>query len=163
MITSTQIKEKLPERFWSKINFGEPNECWVWRGYLDRKGYGRFKVADKVQPCAHRQMYIYLFGELNKNLHVCHNCPNGDNPSCINPNHLWAGTYLENIHDRDKKERQARQPGVLNGRAKLNDAEVLEIRRLLMNGMQGKVAASIFSISERVVSKIKNRQLWTHI
>lgn len=87
--------EVSTERFWN----GTP--CWEWSAKRNEDGYGWFRLAGQAQG-AHRAAYKLLIGEPGK-LHVLHRC---DNPPCVNPAHLWLGTNLDNIHDRDAKGRQ---------------------------------------------------------
>ena len=71
--------------------------CWEWTGLKYPSGYGRF-----CKKYAHRFSYEIHKGEIYNNLKVCHSC---DNPSCVNPEHLWLGTQKDNVQDRDKKGR----------------------------------------------------------
>lgn len=96
------------KRFGSKVNFvylddGEPDweSCWTWKDYLDKDGYGQFFVNKKCFK-AHRFAYLVEKGDIPKGLLVCHSC---DNPSCVNPNHLWVGTDQDNIDDKCNKDR----------------------------------------------------------
>jgi hypothetical protein len=80
----------------------EPNTgCWLWLGApVDWKGYGRF-YRDGAAVLAHRAAWGLFRGE-PADLRVLHKC---DNPACVNPDHLFLGTQLDNIRDRDAKGR----------------------------------------------------------
>ena len=68
---------------------------------IGRDGYGVKNVKGKSVR-AHRWAYEQAFGPIPKDLHICHHC---DNPSCINPNHLYAGTRKQNMADKIKRNR----------------------------------------------------------
>lgn len=85
------------ERFFDKVRFS--NSCWEWMGHKS-KGYGMFWINGRMRH-AHRLSYSYFVRNPGK-LHVCHHC---DNPSCINPKHLFAGTHTDNMKDMCKKGR----------------------------------------------------------
>ena len=74
--------------------------CWEWRPLWVRKGYGQFTIGKKVFG-AHRVSYEMFKGPIPENMFVCHAC---DNPSCVNPDHLWVGTNAENQQDRFLKK-----------------------------------------------------------
>ncbi len=106
----------ISERFWKKVNKDGPTmphmttPCWVWMGYTDRKGYGRFSLtADKSTP-AHRFSYELHNGPIPIGMFSCHHC---DNPPCCRPDHLFAGTQLDNEADKAAKGRQPK--GERNG------------------------------------------------
>lgn len=100
---------------------------------------------------AHRASYIIHLGEIADDMEVCHSC---DNRPCVNPDHLFAGTHLENIQDAAKKERMSN---------KLTAAEVREIRRLCAGGTKQRAVAAMYSTSPANVSKIIKRQAWAHV
>jgi hypothetical protein len=80
--------------------------CWEWANRKDRDGYGRithkwYKVHGKSG--AHQLSYIAHTGVIPTGMLVCHTC---DNPSCINPTHLFLGTPQDNMDDKKKKGRQ---------------------------------------------------------
>lgn len=83
-------------RFWSKVD--KTSDCWVWIGAKHPTGYGAFGIGQVVHY-AHRLSWELVNGPIPDGLFVCHNCPNGDNPSCVNPAHLFLGTQVDNMQD----------------------------------------------------------------
>jgi DNA invertase Pin-like site-specific DNA recombinase len=79
---------------------------------------------------------------------VLHSC---DNPPCCNPHHLRSGTQLENVQDMHAKGRARKAKGLENGRAKLSDKQVAEIRYLRGEGIGPTELAKQFGISRYYV------------
>jgi hypothetical protein len=86
----------------------KPNSgCWLWSGSLDRKGYGQIRVPGGVLRCA-THVALELAGRaLPAGMIACHRC---DNPSCVNPDHLFHGTHKDNTHDMMRKGRHSPPP-----------------------------------------------------
>lgn len=105
----------------------EPNSgCWLFLGSVTKEGYGRFDS----RVLAHRTAYECVHGPIPRGMRVCHRC---DTPSCVNPDHLFAGTPLDNMVDMVQKGRQRNQadvkPHLVNGRC--HKGHVLEPRNAI--------------------------------
>lgn len=135
------------------------DDCIEFKGYKDKKGYGR-KYSDGKKRFAHRLAYCKAknidIKEID-GLVVMHTC---DNPPCVNPQHLRLGTHQDNMDDRNNKKRQAK--GLANAGAKLTESQVLEIR-LLVKFKAKKDVAKIFGISSEQVRRIALRKKWAHL
>lgn len=98
MRTLNYIKVRPPmERFMNKVM--KTNTCWIWLGATSH-GYGRFREVNTT-VLAHRWMYEQIHGSIGS-LFCCHSC---DNPSCVNPNHMFIGTPKDNMIDKANKGR----------------------------------------------------------
>lgn len=153
---SEALEGDIRRRFWDNVDVRRPNECWPWTGYTDRDGYGRMSVSGRKRQ-AHRIAYRLKYRD--RPPVVMHRC---DNPPCCNPLHLKGGTQGENVRDKVRKDRQAK--GSANGRAKLTEDQVVEIKRLLRAGdiSQAEIART-FRISKSVIRDIRRGRTWRHV
>lgn len=103
------IKTTILYRFISKYKIVE-NGCWQWQAGLTKDKYGAFKVNGATIG-AHRLSYILYIGEIPDSMYICHKC---DNPSCVNPFHLFLGTPNDNIQDMITKGRNYGGNGAIN-------------------------------------------------
>ena len=85
------------ERIDARYDKPSEDECWIWTGYLNPKGYGRApagKVSDKAKSIlTHRAMYELYVGQIPLDLTIDHLCRN---TACGNPKHLRILTVSEN-------------------------------------------------------------------
>lgn len=107
--------------FRSMVNF-QKDGCWEWLGLKNGQGYGCIQLISGLK--AHRLAFVLFNGVDPKNL-VCHKC---DNPGCVNPDHLFEGSHLDNKRDSVLKNRHTQPKGELNIKAKLTEADVRAIR-----------------------------------
>ena len=78
------------QQFWRKVDKSE--ECWIWTGYRDGRGYGSFRTAGHT--LAHRFAYELLIGPIPLGMELDHLCRT---PACVNPSHLQPVTHAENV------------------------------------------------------------------
>lgn len=144
----------VQERF--EARFVKGDDCWEWAAHKDRKGYGTFEFAGRTQK-AHRVAHQLYVGKIPDGLCVCHHC---DNPGCVRPDHLFLGTIADNNRDCENKGRGvgkgrgAHLFGEKNGRAKLSEAQVIEIRARHGDGVRNVVLAKKFGVARPTISQI---------
>ena len=153
---------KLEDRFAENVE--RSDGCWTWKGGKSPRGYGKIEVCGRSLR-AHRLAYELFVGPIPTGLMVCHTC---DNPSCVRPDHLFAGTGQENTDDKVRKGRQARGEahyartspeklarGDRHGLVKLSDAQVREIRDQF-TGARGQIIgfARSYGVSRDLIHKV---------
>lgn len=157
-----KITPSPEERFWSKVDkSGGENTCWIWIGSKLGRGYGMFGISPKKIVRAHRYSYELNTGEIPDNLFVLHHC---DNPSCVNPKHLWLGTNDDNMKDMASKHRSSDNKGEKNPNRKLTSENVLWIReRYSQAGITYKKLGDMFGVTKETIHHIIRRIIWKHI
>lgn len=149
-----KMKPQHIVRFWRKIRKTE-NGCWEWQGSRWDNGYGRFMVGKKRRK-THRIAFLLENGFLPADGVICHKC---DNPPCCNPDHLWAGSNLDNTNDMIIKERQTH--GERNGRSILTDETVKFIRDNPVRGREAnKRLADIYGCSINSIYNARKGTTW---
>jgi len=123
MRLSEMVTRENIEKF---IVVTQPAGCWEWVGGHRGPGY-----AGVGKEYGHRFVYELFNGPIPDGLWCLHKC---DNPLCVNPEHLYAGTASDNARDRVERGRH---------HGPLPDADVIELRRLFGEG------ESIPSLSKR--------------
>lgn len=156
--------EVLVRRFWSHVNVGAEDECWEWIG--GARDYKNFGLPRSGTVLAHRfSKSIELCFPVSDSDCVLHAC---DNPPCVNPNHLFLGSRLDNAQDAVAKGRWPKN----RGRAKLTEEVVREIRRLyaipkypgFVEKMYSTIRlAKMFNVSSQNISCIINYQSWKDV
>ncbi len=154
--------EVAQEKFWEKAKKGKPDECWEWQGSISIYGYGNcsFYVSEgvRVREQAHRVAYFLQFGMYAGDLCVCHKC---DNKLCVNPNHFFLGTHLDNMQDRHTKQRDPR--GESNGQAILTESQVRWIKEARGKRMRLRAIAEHVGMSIQTICDITKGRSWKHI
>lgn len=146
------------QRFWSYVSKGDG--CWEWTGSLTDRGYGQFRGPCKSRR-AHVASFMLHFGEVPSGMIVCHRC---DNPRCVRPDHLYAGTHADNAHDRENRGRSNHvstpMPGDANPAAKLDWETVRAIRRDRKAGRSLRQIAAVFGVCVSQVRNIVAGKCW---
>lgn len=159
-VQDVNILQEEP-RFWSKVDMrANVDLCWEWSSAKDLDGYGLFQISGKTKR-AHRLSYFlhYKVDPIKKL--ICHTC---DNPSCVNPFHLFAGSPKDNTKDCILKNRRNTQKGEDSGGAKLSESQVREIFYLYQNKKANQEELSkMFGVSAKNISKIITGSRWKHL
>lgn len=156
-IVIKQAPEPIAARF-SRFYSAKPNGCWEWIGYLDKRGYGQFRLDKDKNRSAHRVSWELAFGPIPEGFCVLHKC---DNAACVYPGHLFLGTQLDNIADRDIKGRTAK--GSKCALSKLVEVQVHRIKNKLTNNESYRAIAEEFCISTNTVRDIDSKKTWKHV
>lgn len=132
--------------------------CWIWVGARKPSGYGNFYLNGRYLG-SHQAAYLLHIGPIAGGLYVCHRC---DNPSCVNPEHLFLGTPSENQADMAVKGRAVgiREGGERHPNSKLTKEAVALIREKRKEGALLKELAAEFGVSESNISVICSSKGW---
>ncbi|NJM61343.1 MAG: hypothetical protein HC849_15905 [Oscillatoriales cyanobacterium RU_3_3] len=163
--------------------------CINWRGSKLKNGYGRKWLDGKTVLVHRLVLESKITGFLDSGYFACHTCDNPkgkqatvtravlaeklgyeipiymdachtcDNPSCINPEHLWAGTRTQNLLDASKKGRTQGKSHPLSN-AKLDREKVREIRQRLAAGERMKDLAKEYGVGWGAIHNIKYHVTW---
>lgn len=153
-------------RFALKVNKDGPiqfhcrdiGQCWIWTGGIQPdKGYGWF-YANCEAESSHRVAWQIENGEIPDGLYVLHKC---DNPPCCNPSHLFLGTGADNMADKVKKGRC--QKGSQQSQAKLTEADIPGIRKLLRTGATPSWISRLFEVTSAAIGNIRDGKRWRHV
>jgi hypothetical protein len=142
MPASRPIQERLLDKVAKKRS-----GCWEWTGAKVTGGYGQIGLGPGLgMSLVHRVSYKLFKGEIPRGMLVLHKC---DNPSCVNPDHLFVGTHADNMKDMEKK-----------GRSRIfSDAQAMEIIRQIEGGKSQSRLAIELNVSRSTIEKVLKRKL----
>jgi hypothetical protein len=148
------------ESLWLKVDKKNKDECWHWLGQVTKSGYGRVRF-NGGRFYAHRVIYwltnpneIELAApkiDRDTKGFLLHKC---DNPICCNPSHLFVGSQLDNIRDRDSKNRHADFSGDKNPNSKFTKDEVEKMKQENKNGKTAKFLAQEQGVSYSCMQRL---------
>lgn len=144
-----------PAYLHSMVDKSTDTGCWEWTGRLNNNGYGIISVG-KGAVLMHRASWEVFCGDIPDHLYVLHKC---DNRKCINPNHLFLGSLLDNNRDARQKMRTFTDGRHFN--ARLTVDEVLEIKN--MPSVSSDDLASLYSVSRATINAIRSGRNWSHV
>ena len=160
----------LADRFWSKVdkesgyfpmhvlNIGH---CWLWTAATTAE-YGTIGLGGGLgNLLAHRAAWILAHGSIPDGLDVCHRC---DIRPCVNIAHLFLGTDLENMRDKETKGRGNQASGEAHGSNKLSATQVVEIRELYVTGnYTQEILSMMYGVTNQTINAIVHRRTWKGI
>ncbi len=141
-------------------NFGDELEsgCIEWRGRKDSCGYGEIGHMGKTHK-AHRISWILRHKEaIYSTDFICHTC---DNPSCVNPDHLFKANNKTNLNDRSMKiAKFGETNGVLSDLSELSTDDVLTIRARVNAGHMYEDIAKDYGMTPSDIVVIHSKDDW---
>lgn len=149
------LREDADQEFLKKRIKISDDGCWIWQKST-REGYGRFLKNGKAYG-AHVFSYLIYHGKIENGLQVNHTC---HNRTCVNPDHLYAGTQKQNVSDMQSAGRANYKAGEENGNSRITEGVAKEIYKA--EGV-GRVVAEKFGVSISLVYAIKKKQIWKNI
>jgi hypothetical protein len=148
------------ERFWQKTVVKGPDDCWRWKARLSPDGYGNLRIGKK-RIRAHRFSWMLHNVEIPVGRVICHRC---NNPWCVNPKHLYAGTMLENMRDcwgGGRMENRVR--GERCHKSKLTQDDIISIRTAAARGISARELAAEHGVTRNNIDFIVSRRTWRHV
>lgn len=147
-------------RFWSKVQ--KSATCWIWTASKTEFGYGRISIPGRGVQKAHRIAWELSCGAIPSDLAVCHHC---DTPACVRPDHLFLGTKADNTQDMMVKGRQRTNPvrGSAGTQARLNEAQVADIKRRRQAGETMSALGREYGVSKTAIRYIIIGRNWGHL
>lgn len=154
-----QLKNKLL----SNVKIDKSTGCWNYGNISNPDLYGYMRVrthGSTKYVGAHRISYEIFKGEIPSGMFVCHKC---DNRHCVNPDHLFLGTCLQNTLDMLSKGRPFNHDGTHNAHSKLTNDQVIKIRALCAEGKTKSEVGRMFEIGSSQICKIVSRKSWKSV
>lgn len=136
--------------------------CWIWTAgiFKERGGYGALCVNRRAAK-AHRVSYEVFRGTAPTGKLVCHKC---DVPSCVNPEHLFLGSYADNNVDKVLKGRAKARSGEAHPKAKLSESDVIRLRAdFSAGGMTRRQLAKKYGVGKTAVDQVIFRVTWKNV
>lgn len=155
MVESDILQDKsFQKRFYKKVL--KSDGCWEWQASLNHGGYGQIGFNGGVLY-AHRAAWILANGPIPDGLYVCHKC---DNRKCCNPEHMFLGTFEDNMNDKVQKGRQNRPVGEKHPKAVLTWDAVKDIRTRVGAGERQVDIAKEYGVSPATIGGVVHNRTW---
>lgn len=145
-------------RFWTKvdISLAESGACWEWSAAYYPDGYGIFSAGGENWR-ANRYAYLVSRGSIPEGKQILHHC---DNPRCVRPTHLYAGTHTDNVRDRVERNRQPKITGERHHATKVTSEQVREITERYLAGETLAALGLEYGVAPKTVHNMVRRLTW---
>lgn len=156
---SVEVETNANGQFWDKVRIGGGDDCWEWQASRRPEGYGQINYQRKIWK-SHRLSFFMANGFLPPV--VMHSC---DNPPCVNPKHLLAGTIRTNNTDKANKGRAVGPSlkGQVNPASKLTDTLVIQARARYSEGESFHSLARTYNVDRKTITQAVRGESWGHI
>lgn len=156
MLTLTEHR-----RLWAKVDASQGGSaCWTWSASKNRWGYPQFSVGGRQTNASRYVLAEKLGRDMLPGEQALHSC---DNPGCMNPSHLRAGSSADNMRDKTIRGRHRSPKGAAHGHAIISEKDAVEIRRRRAAGEMLKSIAAAFGVSKQLVCDISKGRRWSHV
>jgi hypothetical protein len=165
--------QPLAKRFWAKVDkTTTPDGCWTWTACKIQGQFQYGYIGMYVDGIWRRRKAAIVSWELShgqpfpEDKLACHTC---NNPICVRPDHIYAGTKKTNWHDCMDAGHNSHFPtGEEHFKAVLTWEQVREIRNLYANkeGFYRKASvsqrslATKFGVSRRTIRAALSHSTW---
>lgn len=160
MIPRPYRRIPLTVRFWKFVK--KTPTCWEWHGYREPRGYGKIRIRKRSGNGetfrAHRLAWWLTTGEKLSGKYVLRHLCN--NPSCVRPSHLRAGTQKDNVRQCIRDGRRAYLRGEQNGNSRLTSRIICKIRK---SSAAGVALGRKYGVSGTSITAIRKRRTWKHV
>lgn len=151
-------------RFARYFKRGGSDDCWLWTGNKNEGGRGLFYWSKDEKTITAPRAAMRLAGRpISRDRLACHTC---DNPACVNPRHIYSGTYSDNIKDawdRGQRDKSDTPRGENHGMSKLTVEDVKAIRRLHATGINQATIARQMRLGTTTINNVVLRRTWVDV
>lgn len=137
-----------------------PNDsgCIEWQGATGKKGHGRINYGGRLYS-PHCVIWVAHHGQIPSGQLVCHKC---DNPRCVNIEHLFLGSFSDNVRDMIAKGRNSQKRGAQHKLATHTDADAIRVRELWLQGWSQREIVAISGCARAFIMKVLSGEIWSH-
>lgn len=150
------MNDRVERRFWAKVE--KTDTCWLWKGARSVAGHGRFRLDGKLESPHRVSLEMALGRRLARSEIVCHRC---DVRTCVNPAHLFVGTYVDNMQDASRKDRTCF--GEKNKQAKLTTEQVEHALARVRAGDSQYAVAKALGVHKATIWLIVHGKNWKRV
>jgi len=136
--------KNFADNFWDKVNIKGEDDCWEWK-VANHNKYPTVKLNKRTHS-ASKIAWILSGRSIEVNKLLLHKC---DNKKCVNPNHLYLGTYGDNMTDRC-----SRYIGRIGKVGRYSRDEINKMIQMFNSGIPRNKIIDTFGISRRYLYKL---------
>lgn len=163
MVEIPRLTDIEINRFWEKVDVRGSDDCWIWKPSRDSDyDYGSYGIRRGGVWTIYRTNRLALFIKTGlQGESARHSC---NNTKCCNPNHLSWGSHFDNMQDKVDSNRQHIPSGTDNGRAILQESDIISIREEFKLGKVTKVQLGLkYGVTDSNIRRIIQRKTWQHV